>query len=133
MSALLALSSACAPQFREPRTTAHATNDYVEVPYLPPAALVEVAGEAPSDACVWYDGHWVWRGDKYVWKRGGWVSIRDDVAFSPWKTLILSDGRLMFAPGTWYDDQGRKIAEPRVMKAARTPPNEVTSEFESPR
>ena len=32
----------CGADFPEPRTTSHANGDYVEVPYLPPAALVEV-------------------------------------------------------------------------------------------
>lgn len=124
---------ACGSNFPEPRTTVHANTDYVEVPYLPPAALVEVAGEPPSDRCVWYDGHWVWRGDKYVWKRGGWAAIEGDVAYAPWKTLVLTDGRIMFAEGTWYDAQGHKVPAPEVLRAAETPPNEATSEFESPR
>ncbi|HEY6725744.1 MAG TPA: hypothetical protein VI197_17035 [Polyangiaceae bacterium] len=137
-NALLWLASsvclgACGSDFPEPRTTVHANGDYVEVPYLPPAALVEVAGDPPSDSCVWYDGHWVWRGDKYVWKRGGWTAVAANVAYAPWKTLVLEDGRLMFAEGTWYDESGRKVPAPRVVKAAETPPNETTSEFESPR
>ena len=137
-SALFVLASSvwlagCGASFPEPRTTVHANAAYVEVPYLPPAALVEVAGEPPSDACVWYDGHWVWRGDKYVWKRGGWTKVPEEVAYAPWKTLVLDDGRIMFAAGTWYDDSGREVPAPKVVKAAETPPNEATSEFDSPR
>lgn len=124
---------ACGSDFPEPRTTVHATTDYVEVPYLPPAALVEVTGAPPTRHCVWYDGHWVWRGGEYVWKRGGWAEVDADLAYAPWKTLVLEDGRLMFAEGTWYDESGRKVPAPRVVKAAETPPNEATSEFESPR
>lgn len=130
---VLACLAACGTKFPEPRTTTHANGDYVEVPYLPPAALVEVAGDPPSDGCVWYDGHWVWRGDKYVWKRGGWAAVDAELAYAPWKTLVLDDGRLMFAEGTWYDETGRKVPEPNVVKPAETPPNEATSEFESPR
>lgn len=123
----------CGANFPEPNTTVHANTAYIEVPYLPPAALVEVAGEPPSDACVWYDGHWVWRGDKYVWKRGGWAKVSENIAYAPWKTLVLDDGRIMFAEGTWYDDSGREVPAPKVVKAAETPPNEATSEFDSPR
>ena len=123
----------CGADFPEPRTTSHANGDYVEVPYLPPAALVEVAGDPPNDHCVWYDGHWIWRGNKYVWKRGGWALVDSDLAYAPWKTLVLDDGRLMFAEGTWYDAAGKQVPAPKVLRPARTPPNEVTSEFESPR
>src|SRR5690606_31024017 len=65
-SSFLAVVStlACGTQFPEPNITSHATDDYVEVPYFPPAALAEVAGAPPIDACVWFGGHWVWRGDK---------------------------------------------------------------------
>jgi len=135
LHALFATSAlcACGSNFPEPRTTMHANADYVEVPYLPPAALVEVAGPPPSDHCVWYDGHWVWRGDGYVWKRGGWTAVAGNLTYAPWKTLVLEDGRLMFAEGTWYDEAGHKVPAPKVVKAAETPPNEATSEFESPR
>ena len=47
---------------------------YAEVPYPPPAALVEVVPNAPGDdGAVWVDGHWLWRGRYYVWERGGWL------------------------------------------------------------
>ncbi len=123
----------CGMEFPEPRTTTHANDDYVEVPYPPPAALVEVAGDPPDAACVWYDGHWVWQGDKYIWKRGGWVAVKGELFYAPWKMLVLSDGRLMFAKGTWFDAAGHHVSEPDVVKPAQTPPNEVTSEFETPR
>jgi len=130
---LAACLSSCGSNFPEPRTTTHANTDYIEVPYLPPAALVEVAGDPPSDHCVWYDGHWVWRGDRYMWKRGGWAASTGALSYAPWKTLVLEDGRLMFAEGTWYDANGHKVPAPKVVKPAQTPANEVTSEFESPR
>lgn len=128
-----ALLCACASGIPEPKTTVHANDDYLVVPYFPPAALVEVAGTPPTDRCVWFGGHWAWRGDKYVWKRGGWVQDHSSLYYAPWKVLVLEDGRLMFAEGTWYNDAGRRVAPPRIVKPARTPPNEVTSEFESPR
>jgi hypothetical protein len=118
---------------REPATTVHASNDYVLVPYPPPAALVEVAGEPPDDSCVWIDGHWAWRGGHYVWNRGGWVLPPEGLYYAPWESAFARDGRLLFAQGTWYDATGRKVPPPDIVKPARTPPNEVTSEFQSPR
>jgi len=134
-SSFLAVVStlACGTQFPEPNITSHATDDYVEVPYFPPAALAEVAGAPPIDACVWFGGHWVWRGDKYVWKRGGWVQSRPGLFYAPSKTIVLGDGRIMFAAGTWYDEAGHEVPPPAIVKPASTPSNEVTSEFETPR
>jgi hypothetical protein len=100
---------------------------------MPPAALVEVVGTPPGSACVWFDGHWIWKGDRYVWKRGGWVESRPGLKYAPWKALIVSDGRLLFAAGAWYDAKGNRVADPEIVEPARTPPNEVTSEFASPR
>jgi hypothetical protein len=125
--------AACAGSLQEPPTTPHANDAFQEVPYLPPAALVEVTGTAPEESCVWFDGHWVWRGDNYVWKRGGWVTSSEHRYYAPWKSVVLPDGRLLFAEGAWYDRDGRRVAEPEIVKPARTPPNEMTSEFDSPR
>lgn len=38
----------------------------------PPPARVEVIGVAPSHAHVWVAGHWVWRGNNYIWINGNW-------------------------------------------------------------
>lgn len=134
-AALAAASPAagCGPGFPEPPTVAHQEGDYQPVDYLPPAALVEVADEPPEDACVWFDGHWVWEGGEYIWKRGGWVRSHPGLYYAPWDTRVLPDGRLMFARGLWYDGEGHAVPAPPIVKSARTPPNEVTSEFEAPR
>ena len=123
----------CTAEFPEPKTTAHANDDYQAVPYMPPAALVEVAGAPPNDACVWYDGHWAWRNNKYVWKRGGWVTSHEDLYYARGHTVVAPDGQLMFTEGTWYNGAGHRVPEPPIVRPARTPPNHVTSEFESPR
>lgn len=123
----------CGADFPEPQTIDHPERAFVEVPYMPPAALVEVAGEAPNDACVWFDGHWVWHGSKYLWRRGGWVTSHPNRYYAKWKTVILDDGRLLFAGGAWYDAAGQRVEAPRILRPARTPSNEVTSEFGAPR
>jgi hypothetical protein len=38
--------------------------------------------------------------------------------------------RLLFAPGTWYDEQHRPLDAPAALRAARTPPNQATLETE---
>jgi hypothetical protein len=102
----------------------------VEVPYPPPAALVEVVPERPDRSAVWVDGYWVWRGRSYVWQRGGWVHAPDGAAYASWQANLAQDGRLLFAPGTWYDDKRQRLDPPSVLEAARTPPNQTTSESE---
>jgi hypothetical protein len=44
-----------------------------------------------------------------------------------------ADGRLLFAKSSWYDAAGRPIPEPKVIRSAYTPPNEITGEFQAPR
>ena len=107
---------------------------YVEVPYPPPAALVEVVPAAPKEnAAVWVDGHWIWRGRYYVWQRGGWLLPPEDAVYAPWQSLLAKDGRVVFAPGTWYGPDRRPLERPRVLVPARTPPNQTTVESEAAR
>lgn len=117
-----------------PPQATHPPSAYVEVPYPPPAALVEVVPEAPEeDGAVWVDGHWVWRGRYYVWQRGGWLLLTGDAAYATWQSLLARDGRIVFAPGTWYGPDGRVVARPRLLIGARTPPNQTTVETEAAR
>jgi hypothetical protein len=77
---------------------------------------------------VWIDGEWVFQGQTYVWQRGGWVYPPRGTRFAPWRALYQKNGRLMLAPGTWYDEAGNALPPPEVAAPAATPPNEVTSE-----
>lgn len=111
----------------------HPGRAFTEVPYPPPAALVEVVPERPAEATVWLDGHWVWRGRYYVWNRGGWLRPPENAAYATWQSRLRKDGRLLFAPGAWYDDRHRTIAPPEPLAVARTPPNQTTPETEAAR
>jgi hypothetical protein len=113
----------------EPPRAQHAAADFVEVPYPPPAALAETVPPSPNgDGLVWVDGEWVFRGRSYVWQRGGWVMPSPGARFAPWLFVFTKDGRLLFAPGTWYDARGIKLERPEPAVAASTPPNEFTPE-----
>jgi hypothetical protein len=116
-----------------PAESQHPSRAYVEVPYPPPAALVEEVPEpAPTDT-VWVDGHWIWRGRYYVWQRGGWVKPPVGATYATWRSRLVNDGRLLFAPGAWYDANGQDLAPPQVERRARTPPSQTTPETEAPR
>jgi hypothetical protein len=119
-----------------PAQTTHPMSAFLEVPYPPPAALVETVPAPPKeheDDAVWLDGYWVWRGRYYVWQRGGWIVPPEEGAYAPWQSLLARDGRIVFAEGAWYGPDRRPIAPPKVLIEARTPPNQTTVETEAAR
>lgn len=128
----LQFASSCQSALPGPTIAKHPARAFVEVPYPPPAALVEVVPDAPDDS-VWVDGHWVWRGSYYVWQRGGWSRPPPGVSYATWQSVLTRDGRLLFAPGAWYDTSSRQVTAPRVIAEARTPPNQLTPETSAPR
>jgi hypothetical protein len=127
------VSAGCSSSLPLPPVTQHPARAYVEVPYPPPAALVEVVSEAPAPDTVWVDGHWVWRDRYYVWQRGGWLRAPEQLAYATWQAHLSKDGRLLFAPGTWYDAARRPQPAPDLLAEARTPANQATVETEAAR
>jgi hypothetical protein len=131
-AALLLL--ACGGSLPAPATTEHPLSAYSEVPYPPPAALAEtVPARPPRAGVVWIDGEWSYHGSGYVWRRGGWVEPPPASRFAAWRTWYRSDGRLLMAPGTWYDAKHQRVRRPEPLLPATTPPNEVTSELQTGR
>lgn len=130
---LALLTFACGSALPAPPRTEHPLATFVEVPYPPPAALAETIPVKPDQPVVWVDGEWVFHGNGYVWRRGGWVTPPPGSRFAPWQTWYRSDGRLMMARGTWYDEKQQRLRPPRPVTPAETPPNQVTSEFQTGR
>jgi hypothetical protein len=107
---------------------------FVEVPYPPPPALSELVPEAPErPGVVFLDGGWTWRGQYYVWQRGGWVQPKPGLRVTPWTLRYTADGRALFAESRWVNPQGRLVRGPRIIVPAVSPPNEVTAEFQTGR
>jgi hypothetical protein len=128
------VSSACSSSLPAPPVTPHPKHVFQEVPYPPPAALVEVVPDPPeNDDAVWLDGFWIWRGRYYVWQRGGWLVPPENGAYATWQSVLARDGRIVFAPGAWYDESGRPLATPKTILYARSPPNQTTVETEAAR
>lgn len=130
---LASIVAGCAAALPTPEEAIHRRDTFVEVPYPPPAALVEVVPAPRPAGAVWVDGNWVWRGRYYVWQRGGWMQQLDGLSYASWQCRLANDGRLLFAKGTWYDVHREPAPAPPVLSAARTPPNETTIETEAPR
>jgi hypothetical protein len=129
------VSSACSSSLPTPPATAHPKRAFEEVPYPPPAALVEVVPNPPkkNHDAVWLDGFWIWRGRYYVWQRGGWLVPPENGAYATWQSVLARDGRIVFAPGAWYDPKGRPLPSPKMLLYARSPPNQTTVETEAAR
>jgi hypothetical protein len=120
---------ACSYKVPEPPTGPHPNNDYVEVPYPPPAAAAEVVPPSPRADAVWVDGQWTWRGRYYVWQRGGWVVPPPGAYFAPWQKYYTADGTLYFADGAWRRTRDRVlIVPPPILRSAATPATQNTPE-----
>lgn len=130
MFSVASLALACGGSLPEPSTTVHSADVYRDVPYPPPAALAETIPVRPEREVVWIDGEWVFSAGSYTWQRGGWVVPPQSGRFAPWHVYYRPDGRLMLAPGTWYDERGRRLPNREPLLEAFTPPNEFTSETE---
>lgn len=130
---LAMLLSACGSSLPQAPTTRHRRADFREVPYPPPAALVETVPPRPDERAVWVDGFWEFASGNYVWRRGGWVSPPPRGLHAPWVSRFTRDGRIMFAESAWFDSEGRRLPDPEVKVPARTPANEITGEFQAPR
>jgi hypothetical protein len=127
------LSGACAASLPGPPPVIHPESAYTEVPYPPPAALVEAVPPSPSSALVWMDGNWTWQGQFYVWMRGGWVLAPTGASFAQCQWHYTRSAQLMFASGAWYASNGSRIRPPLIQLSAYTPPNESTAEFQTAR
>jgi hypothetical protein len=94
--------------------------EYVQVPYPPPAAQVEVIPAAPDRRAVWVDGEWSWKGKRWVWEPGGFVIVpQKDAYFARWTIAVRpEDGTIRFSPGSWYAPDGTRLPKPRVLAAA---------------
>ena len=131
--ALSATLGSCVSSVPGPPLVVHPKSAFVEVPYPPPAALIEAVPPSPSTSHVWLDGFWTWQGRYYTWIRGGWIFVSAGESFAPWQSFYTRSGLLMFAPGAWYSAGGDRVRPPEIRVPAYTPPNETTAEFQTAR
>jgi len=124
----LLLISACSSALPAPLPARQPRSDYRPVPYPPPAAFAEVVPPQPRSDALWIDGHWAWRGGKFVWQRGGWVVVPEGVRFAHWRIRYSQDGTLQFAEDAWYDAHLQPMRRPKTIVPAFSPPNALTAE-----
>jgi hypothetical protein len=117
--ALAAALSGCGATLPTPPPGTHPrTSHYVEVPYPPPPARVEMLPPQPRDDAVWVDGEWLWHGRRWNWEPGGGVVPPPGATFAPWVATRVSTGALLWLPGAWYDAQGHDLPHPPVLAPA---------------
>jgi hypothetical protein len=127
--AVAALTHACGGSIAAPRTGTPPAGArvYIEVPYPPPAAEVEVVPARPREGSVWVDGEWSWQGKRWVWQPGGWFLPPPSGYFAPWLTYRQANGRLLFTASSWHDDDGRPLPRPAVLAPAQGTPGDTAS------
>ena len=133
-SVALLTALGCGGSLPQPLQSAPLEASFVEVPYPPPPALSELVPPKPREpGAVYLDGSWAWRGNYYVWQRGGWVKPPPGVRATPWSLRYAPDGRAFFAKNGWVNERGERARPPRILVPSVTPPNEVTAEFQTGR
>lgn len=113
-AALVACGSADVPR---PPLTAHAWSEFKEVDSPPPVPHPERIEEPPTESAVWVDGYWVSRGGIWIWRDGGWVNPPAGARIALWKVVYDRSGRIMYAPSTWRDAQGKAMDAPVFLDA----------------
>ena len=96
------------------------TSALIEADFPPPPGRVEQIPAQPNDGAVWLDGEWVWQGGRWSWKRGRWVTPPPGAVFSPWTGTRNVNGTYYVAEGTWRDKDGKDVADPLPLAAAKT-------------
>lgn len=103
----LSLAPACSASLPKPPSGRVPDDAWIDVPYPPPPARVEVIPKEKSPDDVWVDGQWDWDGKDWRWIAGAWVTPPKGAYFTRWAAGRRPDGQLMFARGTWRTADGR--------------------------
>lgn len=78
-------------------------NEVQEVAYLPPPPAPVTAPPsvpAPNRDAVFVPGSWIWRGDRYVWRPGYWVTYRPGWVWVP-SSYVWTPAGYVFVEGYW--------------------------------
>lgn len=91
---------------------------FTEVPFPPPPGRVEYVPEKPRSTATWIDGQYRWQAGRWQWEHGGWYDVPPGVGYATWETRRRTDGRLLYAPGTWRAKNGKDAPEPVLLAQA---------------
>jgi hypothetical protein len=68
---------------------------------------------------VWVDGEWSMHRGRWSWVRGRWIVVPKGVSYSPWAFVRAPDGALGYAPGAFWDADGKRVAPPEAIVEAK--------------
>lgn len=63
----------CGSTLQLPARSGHTPEEFIEVPFPPPAARSDVVPQRLHPDSLWIDGEWHWQGAHWRWRRGAWV------------------------------------------------------------
>lgn len=95
------------------------------VGFAPPPARVEQVPASPRRGAVWLDGEWTWDGSRWAWQPGRWVAPPRGAAYAKWAATRQKDGVLLVAPGSWRTADGKEVAAPPPLAAAKAASDSV--------
>ena len=77
------------------------TAEVTYIPTAPPASLDAGPNiEAPSEDHSWIPGNWVWLDNRYAWRPGCWLPLREDWTWVP-SRYCWSPGGYVYVDGYW--------------------------------
>ena len=71
---------------------------YRDLPPPPPPRVI--ARPSQRNGKVWVEGHWEWRGSRYVWNNGYWVKARRGYAYAQ-PRWYQEGGQWRYTRGEW--------------------------------
>jgi hypothetical protein len=111
--------AACSRTLPHPSYVPQPARALVEVNAPAPPGRIEEIPPQPNRAAVWVDGEWSRRRERWAWLPGEWVNPPKEWRLAPWVFERAPDGRMWYAPSTWYDASGTAQAEPPALSLAR--------------
>lgn len=91
------VGSGCGGSMASLPTIPHDDEDFLEVPYPPPAIRAEQVPSAGESGAVWIDGEWIWRQTRWSWSKGAYVVPPQGSHLARWETL-REEGKVRHAP-----------------------------------
>lgn len=108
----------CGGSVPHPPYSSQATSALVAIETAPPPGRIEVVPNKPRGADAWVDGEWVLQHGRWSWLLGRWVTVPAGATYSPWVVVRASDATAYYAPGTWHDATGGRLASPPALAVA---------------
>ncbi len=101
---MTAVITGCAASVPLPRDGDHAGDEPILVPSPPPVPKVEIVPQVahPQPRAVWVSGQWLWRGRRWEWEPGTWVTPSRGDTYAPPAIVFLDDKQIAWLPGKWH-------------------------------